>query len=58
MIRRSLALALAVLALAGCASGQPSASASSSNPPRARCLVDPNEGGTRPLIYFLCIESP
>jgi hypothetical protein len=29
-----------------------------SQPPRARCLSDPNESGTRPLIFLFCIENP
>ena len=29
-----------------------------SQQPRARCLSDPNESGTRPLIFLFCIENP
>jgi hypothetical protein len=29
-----------------------------SQPPRARCLSDPNESGARPLIFLFCIENP
>ena len=61
MTTRLLALALVALAISGCSSAQYGASASSASrysPQRARCLVDPSEGSTRPLIYLLCIESP
>jgi hypothetical protein len=58
MTTRLLALALVVLVIGGCSSAQQGASASRSSSQRARCLVDPNEGSTRPLIYLLCIESP
>jgi len=48
---------LAALA-AGCATGSYSSSSPPSGP-RARCLANPNEtGGTRPLIFFFCVESP
>jgi len=50
-------LALVLVALAGCAA--PSAPPPrASQPPRARCLADPNETGTRPLFFLFCIESP
>jgi hypothetical protein len=61
MTTRRLVLALLALAIAGCSSTQYGASASSTSrpsSPRARCLVDPSEGSTRPLVYLLCIESP
>jgi hypothetical protein len=59
MIRRLLALVLVVLAMAGCASGDYSApSATASTSPRTRCLVNPNEAGTRPLVFLFCVESP
>jgi hypothetical protein len=57
MTMRLLLLALLVVTLCGCATS-PSAGSSSSAPRRARCLVDPNETGTRPLIFLLCVESP
>jgi hypothetical protein len=45
---------LIVLTLAGCAASTAPGQAS----PRVRCLSDPRETGTRPLIFFFCIESP
>jgi hypothetical protein len=48
---------LAVLCLAGCATG-PSSPPRGSQSPRARCLADPHETGTRPLFFLFCIESP
>lgn len=67
--RRALTLFLfsvALAALAACAtpssSGSSSESASrSSGSPRVRCLSDPKRDdatGTRPLFYFMCVESP
>jgi hypothetical protein len=61
MTTRLLVLGLLALAIASCSSAQYGAAASStsrSSSQRARCLVDPSEGSTRPLIYLLCIESP
>ena len=58
MITRLFILAITMLALSGCASGQPSAPPTATTSPRARCLVDPTEGATRPLIFLFCIESP
>lgn len=56
----SLLLGLVTITLftCACATAPRGASAPTSGSPRARCLVDPNEGGTRPLFYLLCIESP
>ncbi len=50
-------LAVAVLALlvAGCAAAPERAPSSA---PRVRCLSDPTETGTRPLVFLFCIESP
>jgi hypothetical protein len=61
MTTRLLILALVALAISGCRStpyGAGASSTSRSSSERARCLVDPSEGSTRPLIYLLCIESP
>jgi len=58
MIRRLLALAFVVLAMSGCALGRQSAPPTASASPRTRCLVDPNEAGTRPLVFLFCVESP
>jgi len=58
-IGRGLAATLLGLAVAACASGS-SPSARRDNP-RTRCVSDlDKQPGTinRPLIYFLCIESP
>jgi hypothetical protein len=58
MIRLRILLVLVVVtALAGCATGA-STPPRDSRAPRARCLSDPNEGGTRPLFFLFCIESP
>jgi hypothetical protein len=61
-----VALVLLFAALSGCASASSSSSNSGSAPrgstsPRVRCLSDPardDASGTRPLFYFLCVESP
>jgi hypothetical protein len=58
MIRRLLALAFVVLAMSGCALDRTSAPPTASASPRTRCLVDPNEAGTRPLVFLFCVESP
>jgi hypothetical protein len=50
-------LAVVTLAATACASGSYSSSSSSSGP-RARCLVNPNETGSRPLVFLFCAESP
>jgi hypothetical protein len=55
---RLLALVSVTLIVAGCGSTASSPSTSASSSPRVRCLADPREGSTRPLIYFFCIESP
>ena len=47
------ALLLAVLILAGCASGPPSRAPSGG----ARCLSRPDASGTQPLFYLICIQS-
>jgi len=52
-----LALLVAALAvLAGCAT--PPSSGARRDAPRARCLADPNEQDTRPLVFLLCVQSP
>jgi hypothetical protein len=56
--RRLLILVLLV-GVAGCASGYQSPPPRQSTAPRTRCLSDPNEaGGTRPLFFLFCVESP
>jgi len=45
-----LPLLLLGLALGGCASGGPSGGG-------ARCLSRPDNSGTQPLIYLLCIQQ-
>jgi len=46
-----------LLTITGCAAAS-SPPPRGSQPPRTRCLSDPNETGTRPLFFFFCIESP
>jgi hypothetical protein len=53
-----LLVLVVVMTLAGCATGASSSPPRGSQPPRARCLTDPNETGARPLIFLFCIESP
>jgi len=54
---RALALCLlALLVLAACATSNPPTPPESS--PRVRCLANPRESGTRPLVFLFCIESP
>jgi hypothetical protein len=48
---------LAVALIAGCGPVT-SPPPRGSQPPRVRCLSDPNERGTRPLFFFFCVESP
>ena len=54
---RWLLLLLVLTAIAGCASYAPPPPRQSQTP-RARCLTDPNETGTRPLFFLFCMESP
>jgi hypothetical protein len=61
MIRpwRSIALLVALLTLAGCATG--SSSGQSGSSPRVRCLSDPGRDAaatSRPLFFLFCVESP
>jgi hypothetical protein len=64
--RRSLALLLMFVALAGCGaassnSGGYSSAPRDSAPPRVRCLSDPSRdssSNSRPLIFLFCAESP
>jgi hypothetical protein len=46
-------LLLALLLVAGCASGAPAGSSSGG----ARCLSRPDTSGTQPLFYLLCVQS-
>lgn len=60
-MKRPPALALCLLALLGLAACATSASrpdGRSPASPHVRCLTDPRESGTRPLIFLFCIESP
>jgi hypothetical protein len=52
---RLSALLLAALALGGCASGN--APTTRSGDSSAHCLGRPDNTGTRPLIYLLCIQT-
>jgi predicted small lipoprotein YifL len=54
---RQLLLLAVLAAVAGCATYGPPPPRES-QAPRARCLNDPNETGTRPLFFLFCIESP
>ncbi|PYM41744.1 MAG: hypothetical protein DME12_10430 [Candidatus Rokuibacteriota bacterium] len=64
MIRRAHGLPwlLVTVLLAGCAVAAPGAQPErQSSPPRVRCLSEPERDareGTRPLLFFFCIESP
>jgi hypothetical protein len=61
MITRLLVLVLLVAATCGCAATERHASSTSgeaASSPRVRCLSNPHETGTRPLIFLLCVESP
>ena len=49
---------LIVLTLAGCAASTAPAQGQGQASPRVRCVSDPRETGTRPLIFFFCIQSP
>jgi hypothetical protein len=56
---RRLLLVVLLAAVAGCATTSPPPPPRQSTAPRTRCLSDPNEtGGLRPLLFFLCVESP
>jgi hypothetical protein len=55
--RRLLVVLIVVVAVAGCATSYESVPRQSQRP-RARCLADPNETGTRPLFFLFCVESP
>lgn len=52
-----LALVLALGWLAGCGTVAPPPPRASESP-RARCLANPEETGTRPLFFFFCVEAP
>ena len=60
MTLRLLVLALVVVTLCSCAGtrGEPTSSGRAASSPRVRCLSDPNETGTRPLVFLMFIESP
>ena len=54
-----LGLGLVLLTtLAGCSVSTPSSAPRSSQSPRVRCLNNPNEGDTRPMIFLFCAETP
>ena len=55
--RSALILVLLALVTGGCAASQGSSSSPAASP-SVRCLSDPNERGTRPLIFLFCIQSP
>lgn len=47
-----------LVVLAGCATPIQSAPPRGSQSPRVRCLNNPNEGDTRPMIFLFCAETP
>jgi hypothetical protein len=54
-----LLLCCMLVLAAGCAgatSNKPAARGTTE--PRTRCLVNPTEGDTRPLLFLFCVESP
>jgi hypothetical protein len=54
-----LLLSCMILLAAGCAGTTAKEPAPRGTaPPRARCLVNPTEGDTRPLLFLFCVESP
>jgi len=57
--QRILVLVL-LAALAGCSVPSSSSSPPSrgSQSPRVRCLNNPNEGDTRPMVFLFCAETP
>lgn len=66
-MNRLVALAVLLVAFAGCGSASYDSRSSgtsaprSSGPPRVRCLSDPSRddaSGNRPLFYLFCAESP
>lgn len=57
LLARTLSVLLVLLVAAACTTGGPAAR-DGRPASRARCLVDPNESGARPLIFLLCVESP
>jgi len=57
-LRHLLVLVLLAAVAAGCAAPAPSASPRGSTSPRVRCLNNPNEGDTRPMLFLFCAETP
>jgi len=57
-LRRILALVLLAALVTACASPAPSAAPRGSTSPRVRCLNNPNEGDTRPMLFLFCAETP
>ena len=53
-----LLLCCMLVLAAGCAGTSSSQPARGASQPRARCLVNPTEGDTRPLLFLFCVESP
>jgi hypothetical protein len=56
--RRLIVLVLLAVLAVACASPAPSASPRGGQSPRVRCLNNPNEGDTRPMIFLFCAETP
>ena len=58
LLRHVLVLVLLAALVGGCASPAPAPSPRGSTAPRVRCLNNPNEGDTRPMIFLFCAETP
>jgi ABC-type glycerol-3-phosphate transport system substrate-binding protein len=56
---RPLLVLVLLAALAGCSMpAQSTSSSSRQQAPRVRCLNNPNEGDTRPMLFLFCAETP
>jgi len=59
--RGSIALLIALVTVAGCATAPSSGRSASGSAPRVRCLTDPardDRATSRPLFFLFCVESP
>lgn len=57
---RALVVLVVLATLAACSTApSPGLPPRATQPPRTRCLTNPDEtGGLRPLIFLFCVESP
>jgi hypothetical protein len=53
-----LLLVMLALTVGGCATAPRTSGPAPAASPSVRCVSDPNERGTRPLIFLFCIQSP